>query len=183
MLGVAVAANASVEVSPYVGQETRDIKALSAQEIADLIQGKGMGMAKAAELNRFPGPRHVLDLKQALKLDKAQVAKSEQLFQNMQKKAQALGEKIVSLERQLDQSFQRQTIDENTLQRTLTQLATLKAELRFVHLDAHLKQKKILKPAQVSEYVKLRGYGSNHDSYHGGNHDGNQATQHQHHKH
>jgi hypothetical protein len=40
--------------SPYVGQEFREIKALSPQEISDYLSGKGMGLAKAAELNGYP---------------------------------------------------------------------------------------------------------------------------------
>lgn len=50
------------EGSPYAGQESREIKALSPDEIAALRKGDGMGFAKAAELNGYPGPRHVLDL-------------------------------------------------------------------------------------------------------------------------
>jgi hypothetical protein len=64
---VAVAAAANTD-SPYVGQETRDIKALSQQDIDDYLNGRGMGYAKAAELNHYPGPRHVLDLAHTLAL-------------------------------------------------------------------------------------------------------------------
>jgi len=47
---------------PYAGQEARDIKALAPDEIRALRDGKGMGLAKAAELNGFAGPAHVLEL-------------------------------------------------------------------------------------------------------------------------
>ena len=40
--------------SPYAGMQTRAIKALSDQQIADLRAGRGMGMA-------LPGPAHVLE--------------------------------------------------------------------------------------------------------------------------
>src|SRR5512140_1710908 len=46
--------------SPYAGEEKREIKSLSADVIEQYNQGEGMGMAKAAELNHYPGPRHVL---------------------------------------------------------------------------------------------------------------------------
>ena len=62
---VAVAAAAHTE-SLYVGQETRDIKALSPQDIDDYLHGRGWGMP-AAELNHYPGPRHVLDLAHSLR--------------------------------------------------------------------------------------------------------------------
>src|SRR5262249_20157560 len=44
----------------YAGRQTRAIKALSEEDIAPLLNGEGMGMAKAAELNGYPGPKHVL---------------------------------------------------------------------------------------------------------------------------
>ncbi len=37
--------------SPYAGQETNEIKAFSPKEIHDLVLGRGMGLAKPAELN------------------------------------------------------------------------------------------------------------------------------------
>jgi len=50
------------QLSPYVGQEQREIKSLSPDEVKDYLAGKGMGLAKAAELNHYPGPAHVLEL-------------------------------------------------------------------------------------------------------------------------
>ena len=66
-----VAADTAHQHSPYAGQEARDIKALSLEEIADLAAGRGMGLALAAELNGYPGPRHVLDLAPELGLEDA----------------------------------------------------------------------------------------------------------------
>jgi len=40
---------------PYAGMETRPIKALSEQQIADLRTGRGMSLALAAELNGYTG--------------------------------------------------------------------------------------------------------------------------------
>src|ERR1043166_1905183 len=44
--------------SPYAGQQSREIKSLSDQEIDGLKNARGLGLAKAAELNGYPGPRH-----------------------------------------------------------------------------------------------------------------------------
>lgn len=55
-------ARAQKSSQPYAGQETREIKALSPDEVAAHLEGRGMGFAKAAELNHYPGPKHVLDL-------------------------------------------------------------------------------------------------------------------------
>ncbi len=42
--------------SPYLGQETRALKALSDEEVASLLKCEGMGMANAAELSRCSMP-------------------------------------------------------------------------------------------------------------------------------
>lgn len=51
-------------MSKYIGQESRIIKSLSSEDIESLETGTGDafgGMAKLAELNGYPGPRHILD--------------------------------------------------------------------------------------------------------------------------
>jgi hypothetical protein len=53
---------AIAQVSPYAGQERHDIKSLSPQEVTALLAGQGAGFAKAAELNGYPGPAHVIEL-------------------------------------------------------------------------------------------------------------------------
>ena len=61
--------------SAYVGQQSRDIKALSDEDIAALRNGDGMGLAKAAELNGYPGPRHVVALVRQLRLSESRQRK------------------------------------------------------------------------------------------------------------
>ena len=54
--------------APYAGQQQRQIKALSEQQVADLRAGRGMGLALAGELNGYPGPLHVIELADRLQL-------------------------------------------------------------------------------------------------------------------
>ena len=67
----------------YAGQQGRDIKALSEQETADLLAGRGMGLAQAGELNHHPGPAHVLELKDRLALMPGQLAATADSFARM----------------------------------------------------------------------------------------------------
>src|ERR1019366_8686260 len=69
--------------TPYAGMQTRSIKALSDQQIADLGAGRGMGLALAAEMNGYPGPSHVLELADRLDLSAEQRASVQQLFDSM----------------------------------------------------------------------------------------------------
>src|SRR5712691_1927450 len=85
-----IAAMAGAEAqtaSPYAGQERRAIKALSEEEIRDLLEGRGMGLAKAGELNSYPGPMHVLQLADELALSDVQRAATEALYAGMRDKA------------------------------------------------------------------------------------------------
>lgn len=156
--------------SPYAGEQRRAIKALSEKEIADLRAGRGMGYAKAAELNGYPGPLHVLEHADALRLTPDQRARTQALFDAMQREASALGEAVVEEERQLDRAFADGTIDEATLAAHLRTIADLQAKLREVHLRTHLRQKALLAPGQVARYIELRGYGdaAAHDGHHHG---------------
>jgi len=144
--------------SAYVGQETREIKSLSADDIADLRHGRGWGLAKAAELNGVPGPLHVLELKEALALTPEQARRVESEFDAMRAEATRLGVRLIEQERALDRSFAEGTATEESLKRMLDEIAATLGELRYVHLAAHLKTRPILTPQQAQEYVRLRGY-------------------------
>jgi hypothetical protein len=72
---------------PYAGQQARSIKALSDEDIAALRKGEGMGMAKAAELNGYPGPVHVLQLAAQLGLTDAQRLDVQAMFDHMETRA------------------------------------------------------------------------------------------------
>lgn len=151
---------AAPPVSPYAGQENRAIKALSADEVQSLLSGKGMGLARAAELNGYAGPAHVLELAAALALTPQQRAQTQALFAAMERQAIPLGQALVEAERALDQRFAQQTITPAQLAQSLQTIGTLQAQVRAVHLEAHLAQVKILTAEQNVHYAQLRGYSS-----------------------
>ena len=80
LAGILIVGTAAAESSPYAGLEGRAIKALSEEEIADLLAGRGAGMALPAELNHYPGPKHVLELAANLRLTPDQQAETRRLF-------------------------------------------------------------------------------------------------------
>jgi len=67
----------------YAGLETRPVKALSDQQIADLKAGRGIGLALPAELNGYPGPVHVLELGSQLGLTSEQHTRVQELHAAM----------------------------------------------------------------------------------------------------
>lgn len=154
--------------SPYVGQETRTLKSLSPEQIEEYLSGKGMGLAKAAELNHFPGPAHVLELIEKLKLTPQQKQQIEKIFQEMQQAAKLLGKQIVDLEKYLDERFSTKKIDGPQLKKTLSEISELQGQLRYAHLYAHLLVKPLLNPQQIADYDRLRGYHSAGSAGHSG---------------
>lgn len=158
LLALAAPAIAQEPVSPYAGEESRDIKALSPQQVADLEAGKGMGFAMAAELNHYPGPRHVLDMADELRLDSDAIARVQAIFDEMQADAIRLGLQLIEAERELDRSFAERTIDEARLAALTARSAELEGELRAVHLAAHLSVTRLLTPQQIHAYDAMRGY-------------------------
>jgi Spy/CpxP family protein refolding chaperone len=145
-------------MSPYAGKEGPEVKALSADELKAYREGTGMGLAKPAELNHYPGPRHALDLSGELGLTDPQKADLKGIFDRMHTAAVALGEQIVAKEKTLDQAFASGLIDEKKLSDLTAQIASLQAELRAAHLKAHLETKRVLTAQQVALYESLRGY-------------------------
>ena len=166
LIACAVSANASTP-SPYAGQESNPIKSLSPGEIDDLMQGNGMGFAKAAELNQYPGPRHVLDLSDRLQLSDRQIGQSHRILDEMRANAIRLGIQLVEYEKQLDDLFSTQRVSESYLEPLLLRIGETRARLRGVHLLAHLRMKEILTPHQVMRYDSIRGYSNaQHDHRH-----------------
>lgn len=146
--------------SKYAGQEKRAIKSLSPDDIQQLKQGKGWGLAKAAELNGMPGPAHVLEMKDKISLSEQQTEQIQALFNEMKSQAMPLGNKLIKLEKKLNDSFANRTIDEPVLKKQLNEIAQVRSELRYVHLVTHLKTPAILTKHQVMQYNQLRGYNS-----------------------
>jgi hypothetical protein len=144
--------------SPYAGQQTRAIKSLSPQEAADYLAGSGMGLAKAAELNGYPGPAHVKELADRLGLSPEQRSATDAVFAKMHERAVPLGERLVAEERALDGQFAAHTVTPESLHESLARIARLQGELREVHLSAHLQELALLTPEQVRRYTDLRGY-------------------------
>jgi uncharacterized membrane protein len=147
------------KANPYSGQESREIKALAAEDIENYVAGKGMGLAKAAELNGYPGPSHVLTLAGELGLSPEQKHRTETLFNTMESKAKEIGRALVDEERKLDQLFASKSITPETLTLSLNRIGELQAQVRQAHLESHLAQVEILTSGQVASYMKLRGYG------------------------
>lgn len=159
-ISLSLLASVAVAQSPYAGMESRPIKALSEQQVADLKAGRGMGLALPAELNGYPGPVHVLELADQLGLSADQKARIQTLFDSMKAEAVPLGANLLDQETALDQQFANHSITPESLQAQTAKIGVTQAELRNTHLKYHLQTAQILTPDQMQRYSTLRGYGS-----------------------
>lgn len=131
---------------------------LTADEMADLLAGRGMGLARPAELNSYPGPLHALELADSLALTDIQRERVEMARAQVVSQATALGAQVVEAERHLDALFASGEASVDDVSAAVMHIAALRGELRVTHLVAHLALREILSPEQVHAYDRLRGY-------------------------
>lgn len=148
----------SGHASPYAGQERREIKSLSREDIAELERGGGWGLAKAAELNGVPGPAHLLEMRKEIGLSADQIAQLEVIFKDMQQKAIVEGKRLIEREKALEEAFRAGPVSDAALRKLLADVEASRSALRYVHLAAHLTSPPHLTAEQIKSYNKLRGY-------------------------
>jgi Spy/CpxP family protein refolding chaperone len=162
LLGVILPAGLVAETehghAPYAGWDGRAIKALSAEQIDDLQNGRGMGLALAAELNGYPGPRHVLELAEQLELTADQQAEAQRLFEAMQAEAIVLGRQVIAGEAALDRLFATGAAADAAILAAALEVGRAQGALRGHHLRYHVAMRALLSPHQVARYRQLRGY-------------------------
>jgi len=172
--GTEPAASQAGEQAPYAGYESREIAALAPERMDALLAGSGAGYALAAEVNGYPGPKHVLEFAERLELTEEQRAATEAMYAEMKERAMELGSRIVELERELDRAFKSGEASEEELARLTSDIAETEGRLRHVHLETHLRMREALTAEQTKTYNELRGYAgegaAGHEGHGGGEH-------------
>jgi hypothetical protein len=158
--GSAGPAPPSSAVSSHRGAAVSEIPGLAADEIIELREGHGMGQARVAEVQGYPGPRHVLEAWVAgqLPLSTDQATHIQAIADIMARDASRVGGLVLDAERELARAFSSGAISATTLRARVDRIAALRGELRAVHLRAHLETRAALDPAQIARYAELRGY-------------------------
>lgn len=146
--------------SPYAGQTSPSspIRALSPEEVRQIATGEGAGLAKAAELNGVPGPRHVLDMASGLELTPAQRARIQAIYDDMHARAVIVGRRYLTAQQVLEKDFRTGRLGAASLRNRVAEVNRLRGDLETVHLAAHLATAKVLTRDQIAHYNKMRGY-------------------------
>ena len=138
----------------------------AADKMEQYRAGAGMGYARAAELNHFPGPMHVLELADKLALSDEQRVATRRLMDAHKAEARALGAKLVEAEREVEALFRGGQVEEAALAKAVRSAAALEGEYRLSHLETHRRMRALLTAEQVARYDELRGYASGKQDKH-----------------
>ncbi len=150
--------HATLTPSPYVGQQSTSVRGLTEAEIAAFRGGQGMGLARPAEINGYPGPMHVLQLAVELGLSDEQRVAVQALFDQMKGEAVPLGEQFLNRYASLEEAFRDGSMSAELLEQQTAAIGRIEGQLRATHLKYHLLTKPLLSDEQVTTYARLRGY-------------------------
>ena len=139
------------------GSTGHDRAQACAQEFDSVVRdGRGFGMAFAADQNGYPGPLHVLELKERLALTPEQQRSMQTLMDGMFAEARPAGARLLEAEARLRALFAETRADEAAVRAAVADVENRRAHVRLVHLLTHLRTRDLLTPEQRSAYQAAR---------------------------
>lgn len=136
--------------------EARKVSGLSSDEVDGLLSGRGLTLSSAAEASGYPAPLDVLAVADALGLDAEQHRAVQSAYDRMKAKAVEAAARYIAAERALDDAFKTQAAP-SLLTERIAAAERRRAELRLIHLAAHLEISPLLSPDQRRRLAELRG--------------------------
>src|SRR5256884_6995301 len=140
-----------------VGADGHQVAEACATEFEKVVgEGRGFGLAFAADQNGYPGPMHVLELRDRLKLTADQEAKARDLMHAMFAESRPKSVRLLEAEAKLRRLFAERAADEATVRAAVAEVERARSEVRLVHLLAHLKTRDLLSEDQRRLYHETR---------------------------
>ena len=118
--------------------------------------GRGFGMAFVADQQGYPGPLHVLELKDRLRLSRDQEAKAEVLLAAMFAESRPKSARLLDAEAKLRRLFAGSRPNEAAVRTAVGEVETARADVRLVHLLFHVKMADALTDEQRRVYQEAR---------------------------
>jgi Spy/CpxP family protein refolding chaperone len=139
------------------GAEGHQVAQACASEFEKVVgDGRGFGLAFAADQNGYPGPMHVLELRDRLKLTADQEAKARDLMHAMFGESRPKGARLLEAEAKLRRLFAERTADDATVRAAVADVERARSDVRLVHLLTHLKTRDLLTEDQRRLYHEAR---------------------------
>lgn len=141
---------------PRGSEEHRSAEACAVEFDAVVAEGRGFGMAFAADQNGYPGPMHVLELKDRLRLTAEQETRAQGLTQAMFAESRPKSTRLLEAEARLRRLFADRVADEASVRAAVADAEQARRDVRLVHLLFHLRTRALLTEAQVAAYHEAR---------------------------
>jgi len=139
------------------GAEGHQMAQACATEFEKVVgEGRGFGLAFAADQNGYPGPMHVLELRDRLKLTADQEAKARDLMHAMFAESRPKSVRLLEAEARLRRLFAERVADDAAVRAAVAEVERARSEVRLVHLLAHLKTRDLLSEDQRRLYHEAR---------------------------
>jgi Spy/CpxP family protein refolding chaperone len=119
-------------------------------------EGRGFGLAFAADQHGYPGPMHVLELKERLRLTGDQERAMYRLMDAMFAESRPAAARLLATERRLHALFAAGVANEATVRAAVTDVERTRTEVRLIHLLAHLMTRDLLSGEQGRLYHAAR---------------------------
>ena len=149
--------------SPVQSQQTKQVaaeieplQAMSQRDFNGLLAGRGMGLARIADISGYPGPMHVLEMAEELEITEQQREQTQDIMQRMRATAQRRGRELIEAERRLEALFDGGPVQPSAVDAALLEIARLQAQVRASHLHAHIEQARVMSSEQIEQYTELR---------------------------
>jgi len=161
VVGIAVTAAAAAASAQHghggAGAVGHQMAQACATEFEKVVgEGRGFGLAFAADQNGYPGPMHVLELRDRLKLTADQEAKARDLMHAMFAESRPKSARLLEAEARLRRLFAERAADEAAVRAAVAEVERARSEVRLVHLLAHLKTRDLLSEDQRRLYHEAR---------------------------
>src|SRR3989442_11736915 len=115
------------------GAQGHQVAQTCATEFEKVVgEGRGFGLAFAADQNGYPGPMHMLELKDRLKLTADQEAKARELMHTMFAESRPKGARLLEAEAKLRRLFAERTADEAAVRAAVGGVQRGRSELLLV---------------------------------------------------
>jgi len=137
-------------------QPHRRVEACQIEFDAVVADGRGAGLAFAADQNGYPGPLHVLELKDTLRLTSEQETRVRALLEAMFAEARPRAARLAEAEARLQRIFAENGAEAGTVRTAVAAAEHARAELRLAHVLTHLRTHDVLTEDQRQLYHRLR---------------------------
>jgi len=121
-----------------------------------IAKGLGAGLAFPADQNYYPGPLHVLEHKDALRLTAEQERRMEALQAAMFAASRPASRRLLEADGRLRRLFADGTADESRVRAAVADVERAWTDVRLVHLLTHLQTRLVLTEEQRRIYHEVR---------------------------